>query len=89
MIRALALCAILAAPASAQTAPQAHVDQVVEVFLTMDCVLNPLIDGAQAEKAAGLDTLEFSQALAVLEASGKASMDDSTFEFRLNHKDCP
>lgn len=89
-MRSVAIClALITSPALAQSAPEAHVDRVVEVFLAMGCVLNPLTDGAKAEKAAGLDTLEFSQAVAVLEARGEATMDDATFEFRLKHKDCP
>ncbi len=81
--------ALTATPVLAQTAPKAHVDQVIAVFLAMDCVIDPLQDGAKAETAAGLDTLEFSKAVAVLEARGDATMDDTTFQFRLNHKDCP
>lgn len=90
MTRALALgLALAAAPATAETVPPAQVDRVVEVFLAMGCEINPMTEGAKAEKAAGLDTLEFSKALAVLDSRGLATMDYATFTFRLNHKDCP
>jgi hypothetical protein len=88
MIRALALV-VAVAPALAQAAPEAHVERVVEVFLAMGCEIDPLRDGAKAEQAAGLGTFEFSEAVAVLEARGEATMDPATFQFRLNHKDCP
>lgn len=41
------------------------------------------------KKAAGLSDVEFSKAVAVLESRGEVTMDDATFQFRLNHKDCP
>lgn len=90
MIRVLALTlGLVAPPALARTVPEAHVDRVVAVFLAQGCVIDPLRDGAQAERAAGLDTIDFSKAVAVLEARGEATMDDATFLFRLNHEDCP
>lgn len=90
MIRAALLCLLLAAPpALAQTAPRANVDRVVGVFLAMGCVIDPIRHGARAEKAAGLSDVEFSKAVAVLESRGEVTMDDATFQFRLNHKDCP
>lgn len=90
MSRADALCLILAAtPALAQTAPMAHADKVTQVFLAMGCVIDPIRHGAKAEKAAGLSDVEFSKAVAVLESRGKVTMDEATFQFRLNHKDCP
>ena len=80
--------ALAAAPALTQTAPRAHVERVVEVFLAMDCVIDPEREGAKAEQAAGLDLLEFSKAVAVLEARSDITMDNARFQFRLNHKDC-
>jgi len=90
MIRAGALCLLLAAaPAFAQTAPKAHVEKVVQVFLAMGCVIDPIRHGAKAEKAAGLSDVDFSKAVAVLESRDEVTMDEATFQFRLKHKDCP
>lgn len=88
MIRALCLV-LAAAPAHAQTAPQAPVDKVVQVFLAMGCVIDPIRQGARAEKAAGLSDVDFSRAVAVLEARGEVTMDEASFTFRLKHEDCP
>lgn len=74
--------------ALAASAPEADVARVTQVFLDMDCAINPILSGARAEAAAGLSTQDFSAAVAALEARGDVTMQRGTMTFRLNHPDC-
>ena len=85
---ALVALAVATAPAAARTVPQDHVDKVIAVFLSMDCAINPIVRGEEAERRAGLSTREFSQAVAELEDRGQVTT-TKTLVFRLKHKDCP
>ncbi|WP_322892064.1 MULTISPECIES: hypothetical protein [unclassified Yoonia] len=86
----LAACGEPAPPSAAlvASASEAHVARVTQVFLDMDCAINPILSGGRAETAAGLTTQEFSAAVAALEARGDVTMQRGTMTFRLNHPDC-
>ncbi len=87
---ALAACGEPAPPSAAlvASASEADVARVTQVFLDMDCAINPVLSGARAEAAAGLTTQQFSAAVAALESRGDVTMQRGTMTFRLNHPDC-